>query len=68
MSTVGLERPQSGQEQPKSDEERPKSDPERPKSGPKAILELSWLVLGPCWRGKSMIFLWFFNTFSKTKI
>ena len=52
------ERAKSAQEQLKSGQERPKSDQERPKSGPKAILEASWLVLGPFWRAK-----WFFIIF-----
>ena len=57
------ERAKSGQEQLKSGQERPMSDQERFKSGPKAILEASWLVLGPVWAAKCVFFVTFSDTF-----
>ena len=61
-------RGQGRQDQPKTHQERAKSGQERPKSGPKAILEASWLVLGRVWAAKTLVFLWFFNTFCKTMV
>ena len=46
------DRAKSGQERPKSGQQQPKSGQEWPKSGPEAILEASWLVLGPLWGAK----------------